>query len=99
MAPLPEWFQALRHNQQVVTSDATFSEKAIVLLVVGHILLLYTVLCWLGAGTVSTDNRDHRKLECLEGQFELQPEPRESNRSRSNDEKHGPSSSALNLHV
>lgn len=53
MAPLPEWFQAVRHHQQVVTSDASFSEKAIVLLVVGHILILYTVLCWLGAGAVS----------------------------------------------
>jgi hypothetical protein len=59
MAPLPEWFQALRHNQQVVTSDATFSEKAIVLLVVGHILILYTVLCWLGAGTVSSKPHSH----------------------------------------
>jgi hypothetical protein len=51
--------QALRHNQQVVTSDATFSEKAIVLLVVGHILILYTVLCWLGAGTASSKPHSH----------------------------------------
>lgn len=59
MAPLPEWFNVVRRHQQVVTSDASFSEKAIVLLVVGHILILYTVLCWLGASTVSGKLHPH----------------------------------------
>jgi hypothetical protein len=63
MAPLPEWFQALRHHQRVVTSDASFSEKAIVLLVVGHILILYTVLCWLGAGMESGQSHPRHEAD------------------------------------
>ncbi|KAJ5439974.1 uncharacterized protein N7458_010972 [Penicillium daleae] len=53
MAPIPDWIHGVLHNQQVIASDASFSEKAIVLLVVGHILVLYTVLCWLGASTIT----------------------------------------------
>ncbi|KAJ5390728.1 uncharacterized protein N7496_001796 [Penicillium cataractarum] len=92
MAPIPEWIHAVLHHQQVIASDASFAEKAIILLVVGHILVLYTVLCWLGASTITADTRDHRNSECLENQYELEP------RSWStNVKKHGPSSSDLHI--
>ena len=56
MAPVPEWIHTVLHRQ-VIASEASFTEKAIALLVVGHILVLYTALCWLGASTISGEPR------------------------------------------
>lgn len=63
MAPIPEWIHAVLHHQQVLASEASFTEKAIVLLVVGHILVFYTALCWLGASTISGE--PHREDKSL----------------------------------
>ena len=53
MAPFPYWIHGFLHSQRVIASDASSSEKAIVLLVAGDILVIYAALCWLGANTIT----------------------------------------------
>lgn len=62
MAPVPEWVHAVLHHRQVIASGTSFTEKAIALVVVGHILVLYTALCWLGASTISGEPRLKKRL-------------------------------------
>ncbi|KAJ5103997.1 hypothetical protein N7532_004526 [Penicillium argentinense] len=52
MAPVSESFHAFLERQEF-SPEATFTEKAIVLMVFGHTILLYSVIWWIVASRVS----------------------------------------------
>jgi len=62
MAPIPSSILVLLSQRQFAP-DATFTEKAIVVIIFAHVCLLYTVLWWILANKVSRGSQTRNYVE------------------------------------